>query len=287
MTSLLKSSEKRKKKDSFKWSKSVDQAFHQLCDIFMSIFLFTHYDLFKKIRMKTDVSNFVVADILSQQNENENWRSIAFWSRKMIFAEQNYEIFDQKLLAIVAAFKQWKHYLKNNLYSIEMLFNHNNLKELMTKKKLNFRQVRWAQILTVYDFEIFHRSSDKNSANDSSRRFDYERVSTLNIKLLSTLQNKLALSSNEESLTQSDRKNSVELIFVLQLTEVSISIDAELVELTRNRRKILAELTSMFKLTDIQIVISRKVINDISDDLYEKSLRSMKFLIKKLQTRNQ
>ena len=140
---------------------------------------------------------------------------IIFWSRKMIFAKQNYEIFDQKLLTIVAAFKQWRHYLKNSFYSIEMLSDHNNLKELMTKKKLNFKQVRWTQILTVYDFEIFHRSNDKNSANDSSRRLDYEKVSTLNTKLLSTLQNKLTLLSDEESLTQSDRKNSIELIFVL------------------------------------------------------------------------
>ena len=43
----------------------------------------------------------------------------------------------------------------------------------------------------------------------------------------------------------------------------------------------------MFKLIDIQIVISRKVINDIFDDFYEKSLKSMKFLIKKLQIKNQ
>ena len=85
-----------------------------------------------------------------------------------------------------------------------MLSDHNNLKELMTKKKLNFKQARWAQILTVYNFEIFYRSSDKNSANDSSRRFDYEKVSMLNTKLLLMLQNKLTLSSDEESLTQSD-----------------------------------------------------------------------------------
>ena len=102
-----------------------------------------------------------------------------------------------------------------------------------------------------------------------------------------TLQNKLTLSSNEELLMQSDRKNSVELTFVLQLTEVLINIDAKLVELIRNRRKILAKLISMFKLIDIQIVIFWKIINDISDDFYKKSLRSMKFLIKKLQTRNQ
>ena len=74
---------------------------------------------------------------------------------------------------------------------------------------------------------------------------------------------------------------------MLQLTEVLISIDAKLVELTRNKRKILTKLISMFNLTDIQIIIFRKVINNISDNLYEKSLRSMKFLIKKLQTKDQ
>ena len=101
------------------------------------------------------------------------------------------------------------------------------------------------------------------------------------------LQNKLTLSLNEESLMQSDRKNSVKLIFVLQLTEMLININARFVELTRNRRKILVKLTSMFKLINIQIVILKKIINDIFNDFYEKSLKSIKFLIKKLQTRDQ
>ena len=85
----------------------------------------------------------------------------------------------------------------------------------MTKKKLNFKQVRWAQILIVYDFKIFHRSNVKNSANELLRRFDYEKISSLNIKLLLMLQNKLTLSSDEKLLTQNKRKNSVELIFIL------------------------------------------------------------------------
>ena len=212
---------------------------------------------------------------------------MTFWSRKMIFAEQNYKIYDQELLIIVAAFKQWRHYLKNSLYSIKILSDHNNLKRLMTKKKLNSRQARWAQILAIYDFEIFHRSNNKNFANDPSRRPDYEKISLLKITLLSTLQNKLTLSSNEKSLTQSKRKNSVELTLVLQLIRMSIRFDAELAKLTRNRRNILTELTFMFKLIDIQIVISKKVINDVPDNLYEKSKRFMKFLIKELQARNQ
>ena len=152
----------------------------------------------------------------------------------------------------------------------------------MMKKELNSRQARWAQILAVYDFEIFHCSNNKNSADDSSRRFDYEKISSLKITLLSTLQNKLTLSSNEKSLVQNERKNSIELIFVLQLAEMSIKFDAKFAKLTRNRRDILTELVLMFKLIDIQIVISRKVINDVFDDFYEESKRFMKFLIEEL-----
>ena len=57
----------------------------------------------------------------------------------------------------------------------------------------------------------------------------------LNTKLLSTLQNKLMLSFDEKSLTQSDRKNSIKLIFMLQLIEVLINIDAKLIKLARNK----------------------------------------------------
>ena len=133
----------------------------------------------------------------------------------MIFAEQNYKIYDQELLTIIAVFKQWKHYLKNSFYSIKILPDHNNLKKLMTKKELNLKQVHWAQILVIYDFEIFHRLNNKNSANDSSRRLDYERISSLKITLLSILQNKVILSSDEKSLTQSERKNLIKLTFIL------------------------------------------------------------------------
>ena len=152
----------------------------------------------------------------------------------------------------------------------------------MTKKELNSKQARWAQILAAYDFKIFHRSNNKSSANDPSRRFNYERISSLKIMLLLALRNKLTLSSNEKSLTQSEWKNSIELIFVLQLTEMSIKFDAKLTKLTSNRRDILTELILMFELIDIQIIILRKVINDVSDGFYEESKKFIKFLIKKL-----
>ena len=101
------------------------------------------------------------------------------------------------------------------------------------------------------------------------------------------LQNKLTLSLNEKSLTQNGRKNLIELIFVLQLTKILIKFDVKFEKLTCDKRNILIKLILMFKLIDIQIIISRKVINDIFDNFYEKLKRFLKFLIKDFQIRNQ
>jgi hypothetical protein len=71
-----------------------------------------HFDPRKCIHLETDVSKFAIAAILSQFQEEGQWRPVAFWSRKLILAETRYEIHNQELLAIVAAFKQWRHYLE-------------------------------------------------------------------------------------------------------------------------------------------------------------------------------
>ena len=68
-------------------------------------------------------------------------------------------------------------------------------------------------MLIIYDFKIFYRLNKINSTNESSKRFDYEKISSLNIRLLSTLQNKLTLSFLKISITQSKRKTLKNLIF--------------------------------------------------------------------------
>jgi hypothetical protein len=52
--------------------------------------------------------------------------------------------------------------------------------------------------------------------NKSLRRLNYEEISSLNTRLLSTLQNKLTLLFNENSLTQSKRETLINLILVSQ-----------------------------------------------------------------------
>ncbi len=45
----------------------------------------------------------------------------------MILAETQYEIHSGKLLAIVEAFKIWRHYLEGYKHEVLILTDHNNL----------------------------------------------------------------------------------------------------------------------------------------------------------------
>ena len=105
----------------------------------------------------------------------------------------------------------------------------------------------------------------------------------MNIKLLSTLQNKLTLIIDDESLSQNKRKKT---FFDYILTNVQFNVVDEFAESSQNKRKILIELIFVFQLIKIQIVIFRKIVNDVFEIFYKKSQKFMKFLLKNLQIEN-
>ena len=61
--------------------------------------------------METDASDFALGACLSQKYEGK-LRLIAYYSRTFSLAKLNYDVYDKELLAIVAACKQWRHYLE-------------------------------------------------------------------------------------------------------------------------------------------------------------------------------
>ncbi len=109
----------------------------------------------------------------------------------MINVERNYETYDQKLLVIVVMFKHWQHYVKDNYHTVEVLTDHNNLKNFMNVQKLNERQVRWIMRLLICNFEIAYKSEKTNSIDASSRWSDYKSKNIFANHLLLILQQKL------------------------------------------------------------------------------------------------
>jgi len=200
MTSLLKGG-----KQNIDWGEKQEGAFQALKGAFQAAPLLQHFDPLLPIFMETDASGFAIAAVLSQvfkdaDGMNAQRRPIAYWSRKLLPAEANYETHDAELLAIVAAFKQWRHYLEGSAHTVTVLTDHNNLQYFMTTKELNGRQARWAEKLARFDFVIQHRSGKSNPADAPSRRPDYEMSEAERASVaLPTLQNLLRASHSAEA----------------------------------------------------------------------------------------
>ena len=62
----------------------------------------------------------------------------------MISADIQYKTYDAELLAIVEAFKTWRHYLDSCRYKVLVPINYKYLQQFIDIKNLSFHQVKQA-----------------------------------------------------------------------------------------------------------------------------------------------
>ena len=112
----------------------------------------------------------------------------------MIPAETRDKTHDGELLAIVKAFKIWRHYLEGCKYKVLVLTDYNNLCRFMDTKSLSSRQVRWAQELSRYYFQIDYCQGKANGDTNALSRYfqqnaeEKEAFRAKNVKILYRLQ---------------------------------------------------------------------------------------------------
>ena len=182
-------------------SEKARTAFCKLRASFTTIPILTHFQLDRRTKVEVDASGKAIAGILSQYAlEEQEWRPVDFFSRKLIAAEINYDTHDQELLAIVKSVQHWRRYLAG--IHFELITDHENLKWFMETKTLNHRQVRAYLTLSEYDFTIIHRAGKNNPADAPSRRPDYIRdqdgpVQHNKEQFAAALRTKLAAEKNE------------------------------------------------------------------------------------------
>ena len=138
------------------------EAFNQLRQAFTEAPILQHFDLECHIRIETNASGYAIGGVLSQltpgqvtsssklnlakskvstKPDSNQWHPVAYFFRKMILAKTRYKTHDAELLAIVKAFKTWRHYLESCKHEVLVLTNYNNLRRFMDKKSLSSRQV--------------------------------------------------------------------------------------------------------------------------------------------------
>ena len=141
----------------FIWDVRCEEAFEKLKTAFTTVPTLKIANPHSPFILECNCSNFALGAVLLQVCEsNRELQPVAYLSRSLVSAEQNYKVFNKELLAFIASFKEWRQYLKGNLQRLKAIVytDHRNLESLMTTKELTRRQTRWVKILGCLDFEI-------------------------------------------------------------------------------------------------------------------------------------
>ena len=86
----------------FKWEEEQEQAFRELrCQITSTpILAFPNED--KPFQVEADSLDFTTGAVLSQLSEEDGkWHPVAFYSKSLSAVEQNYDIYDKEMLAVI------------------------------------------------------------------------------------------------------------------------------------------------------------------------------------------
>jgi hypothetical protein len=163
------------------WNDNEQEAFDTLKQHLTTAPVLLLPDPTKLFTVTTDASDFAIGAVLSQ-NIGKGDQPVAFESRKLSPAEQNYAVHEKELLAIVHAIKLWRPYLEGQRFTV--ITDHASLEYIKTQHNLSRRQARWLETLQANDFEVKYRPGKTNVVADAlSRQSHLAAISTVTEQL--------------------------------------------------------------------------------------------------------
>ncbi|KMQ83357.1 enzymatic polyprotein endonuclease reverse [Lasius niger] len=161
LTKLTKKSEK------FIWSAEQQNAFDALKEKLMTAPVLKYPDFSEEFNVTTDASDYAIGAVLSQGPVG-NDRPVAYASRILSRAEQNYNTTEKELLAIIWAVKHFRPYIYGTKFKI--ITDHKPLIWLFNVTDPGSRLIRWRLKLEEYDYEIIHKAGRANANADALSR---------------------------------------------------------------------------------------------------------------------
>src|SRR5437588_4664713 len=198
LTGLLKKGE-----DVIKaWDEKCTEAFQQLKYYLTNTPILQSPDPEKPYTVTTDASDQAVGGVLYQDRH-----PIAYMSRKLNPAEQNYATHEKETLAIVEALREWRYYLEGNHFKV--ITDHLSLKYLHTQPTLSKRQARWMETLSEFDMEIEYQPGATNVVADAlSRPPTINNILQVKSDLMKEVKEAYKLDAGTQELIQVLEKSS-------------------------------------------------------------------------------
>jgi RNase H-like domain found in reverse transcriptase/Reverse transcriptase (RNA-dependent DNA polymerase) len=163
-----------KKDKKFEWTTECQEAFDTMKKQFMEELVLLMPDQSKPFQIEYEASKVATGVVLTQLDSNGDRHPVAFLSKTFSETERKYEIYDQELLGIIRALKEWRHYIQGSGHTMIVYSDHKNLTYFRTAQKLNDQQARWSLYLSGFDLKLIYLPGTKMVQSDAlSRRPDY------------------------------------------------------------------------------------------------------------------
>ncbi|GBN61404.1 Retrovirus-related Pol polyprotein from transposon opus [Araneus ventricosus] len=108
---------KKKDKSKIPWTKEAKEKFEQCKKDLANATLLSFPNPDSPLFLFNDASDYAVGSVL-QKFEEDCWKPLAFFSKKLTNAQKRYSTYDRELLGIYLSIKQFKHILEGRQFTI-------------------------------------------------------------------------------------------------------------------------------------------------------------------------
>ena len=162
-----------RKDSSWKWGRSCEHAFRRIKLLLCEAPLLVHFDPSRPIVVHCDASQFGLGVVLSHIMNDGSEGPVCYASRTLSIAERNYAQIEKEGLALVFAVRRFHQYLFGHKFT--MYTDHKPLLGLFAETselpaRSAARVLRWALLLSGYNYVLKYRSGSSNGNADALSR---------------------------------------------------------------------------------------------------------------------
>jgi len=157
-----------RKETPFEWTSSQQEAFEHLKNCLISAPILIYPDFKRKFLLFTDGSYVGLGAVLTQLDDQNRERVVAYASRSLNNAERNYAPTELECLAAIWGMEHFRSYL---LYQpFELITDHAALQWLFNKQDPPRKFMRWIIRIMEFPYEIRYRKGKIHSNADALSR---------------------------------------------------------------------------------------------------------------------
>lgn len=163
---------KKRDKTIIVWTDKANEAFFKCKESLKSAATLSYPLPDTNLSLMTDASNTSLGAVLQQQFNNE-WRPLGYFSKKLTQAETKYSTYDRELLAIFMAIRHFKNLLEGRKLTI--FTDHKPLTYAFTKvnsDKESPRRIRQLSYISEFSTDIRYISGNQNVVADTLSRIE-------------------------------------------------------------------------------------------------------------------